>query len=221
MRYLLLVLFFLIPFRGLALDRSQVHWFREYGVGFEIGAAFQENTTGEGFTPMIALGPEIYVGVFRYMFHRVYLNAGYVYLDQEQEFGTKQVQVKTLYQRVDLTAGYDFSYKLLITGLHLGSAMMIVKSHTTVNNVSGFAVSEEEIDYTVGKTIDEIEATGVNFGFLGSLNVGLDFARPILGIDHVFSLLEIRAKGDYIRQRERDTFFVGAVIIFWPSAFLN
>jgi hypothetical protein len=186
-------------------------WFKELGIGFRGGFAFAETATGNDFTWGHALGCELNWGVFRYKFHRVSLNGGYFHFGLDKEFGTEKLQVETKYQRVDITAGYDITWRLLTGGIRLGVAPTIITSTTTINEIQ-YWVEDNEVLYKITDEIDSKKSIGAQAAFLLALGIGVEFGE-LFGFE---DLLELRIQGEYSRRNQRDDFTAHVLISFWP-----
>jgi hypothetical protein len=195
---------------------NALSWFSEFGASTNSGVTFQEKAQGWGFTPGWAVGPDVMIGLLRYRFHRVFLKLGYLYYGVDRRDGTEQIEVTTSYQRINLTANYDFCYKILVVGTHVGTSMMIVRTGAVLRDFD-VLVSGNELSYENHSIVDQVEATGVDFGFLTGLSVGLDL-DPLFKKNTYRRWLnfELRLTGDYLRYSERDGFFAGAGIAYWP-----
>ncbi len=235
MRYLILLTLGLICVIGLpsrlcaqetddSVSDIDFPWFSELGAGLGVSAVFQETATSSrlgGFLVGWALGPDFMLGIWQHVFHRVYLGTGYRYYGPKQEAGTEQINVTTSYHRFDLVAGYDFRFRLFVTGVHIGSAMMLVKTHHVFREISYFVEDDLEIVFADEAIIDEHEALGVNFGFLGGTSVGIDLGGLFSAHSQRKLKLEFRATGEYIRRGQRDGFFAGGKIVFWPHSLFH
>ncbi|MCP4598995.1 MAG: hypothetical protein GY847_00370 [Proteobacteria bacterium] len=199
-------------------------WFSEFGIGFGAAAVFQETATssrlGE-FSVGWALGPDLLLGIWRNGFHKVYLGAGYLFYGPKRVAGTEQIKVTTSYHRFDLAAGYDFRYKLLVAGVHIGSAMILVKTHHVFREINHQVEDDLEVVFSDGAIIDEHEALGIDFGFLGGTSIGIDIGRLFSKHSRHKVEFELRATGEYIRRGQRDAFCAGGMIVFWPLSLLR
>ena len=73
------------------------------------------------------------------------------------------------------------------------------------------------MSYENHTTIDQKKAVGLDFAFLAGLSVGVDVDRLFTGSDNNrYVDFEVRLTSDYLRRGERDDFYGGLEIIFWP-----
>ncbi|MCP4599970.1 MAG: hypothetical protein GY847_05430 [Proteobacteria bacterium] len=227
MRYLILASFLLYPCISMAdegpsldinkpVSQSDSSWFSEIGVGLESGITLQEDALGRKFSIGWGLGPALMLGVFQHKFHRLYLGGGYLYYGRGRDRGTEQVEVKTRYHRIGLSAGYDFRWRTLVAGLHIGSAMMIVKTQTVFQRIEDYEVVDQDIIFTKKAVIDEKTVSGVDFGLLGGARVGIDLGRLFFRSANSRIRLELCVAGDYVRRGQRDDFFAKGMLVFWP-----
>lgn len=196
-------------------------WFGHAGLGFRAGASFRETATGTGFPAGYVLGPELYLAVWSYWIHRAIVGAGYLYLDDTREKGTKQIRVSSRFHRIDMFAGYEIAWKLLTAGVRVGTALTVVSVETEYGEptweVVGFG-DEAELIVHDPPDPEVSEKHGTSAGFLGGLGVGLAVGEFLFGID---DLIEIRAQADYVRRDERDEFAVYGLLVFWPTRLLR
>jgi hypothetical protein len=208
-----------LPFSVSAKETTN-QWFSEFGVGIDAGVSLLEEAPGLDYKPGFAIGPGLYWGILRHGMHRASLNLGYLYYVTERIGGTEQFEVVTTYQRLNMTGGYDFCYKLLVVGAEIGTAMMIIQAERTFREIELVDIDEDKFVFEQGNTISSQNETGVDWGFLAGLSVGIDFSH-LYPKDKDTGFLELRLKTDYVRRGERDDFFVSAVIIFWPTSFIK
>jgi hypothetical protein len=193
-------------------------WFSEFGLSTNSGATFQEKAQGWGFLPGWALGPDVMVGLLTYRFNRVFLTLGYLYYGTGLKEGTELIEVSTSYQRMNFTLNYDFIYKILIVGAHVGGSLMIVRTDAVLRDFDVTISGGSEVEYENQTVVDEVKAIGAHMGFLGGLSVGLDLDPLFRKYEDKRKWLnfEFRLIGDYVRYGERDGFFAGAGIAYWP-----
>jgi hypothetical protein len=198
-----------LPSVASAQDAPNPSWFQEFFVGLGGGAAFLENASRPGFPANPVVGPEAGVSIFRYDIHRVVLSAQYLDMLFGREDGTEQVRMATSYQRVDLWAGYEVQWKLLVAGIRLGTALTIVQSRASIYDVQ-YQVEGDALVFTDRAERDHQDSLGVSPGLVTGLDVGLALLDD--GI-------EIRARGGYVRRGERDEFEASGWVVCWPMAF--
>ncbi len=219
MRTLIVAVLLASPLSASAGETASL-WFSEFGVGIDTGVSLLEEAPGLDYEPGFAVGPELYVGILRHGMHRASLNLGYINYVTERKGGTEQFEAVTTYQRLSIAAGYDFCYKLLVAGAHIGTAMMIITAEKTFREVQISDVSDDKYVFTRGDIISNQKETGVDWGFLAGLSVGIDFSH-LYPKDKDTGFLELRLKADYVRRGDRDDFFASVVIIFWPTGLIK
>ncbi len=196
----------------------QTRWFSDFGLAFRSGASFQSIAVNDNSYPAgYLLGPELLLSVFSHGIHRAVLNAGYLYMGNTLEKGTSQISVKTGYQRIDLAAGYEVQWKLLVAGMRVGTALTLVKVATSYGDPGWEVVEvdgEKQVVFTPDANARVEENIGVSPGFLAGLGVGLALGKYIFSIP---DLLEIRAQTDYVRRGARNEFTVWGMIAVWPT----
>ena len=200
-------------------DSDATAWFSEFGFSAGAGASFQQKAVGWGWVPGWASGTDVLVGIMRFGRHRTYLVLGYLFYGREEVEGTSQVTVSTSYQRLDFTANYDFCHKALVAGLHLGTTAVLSKTRSVLSDfdveISGNALVQDNF-----VIVDEVEARGSHMGFLTGFSVGVD-------LDPLFKKyrdkarwlnFDLRLVADYLRYGERDDFYSGLTVSYWPFA---
>ena len=134
------------------------------------GAWFREKPTGQEYSFGYGFGPELRVGLLRHPLHRAYLLLGYLHYGPDAGSGTTQVWTTTSLDRWDIAAGYDFCWRFLIAGLHLGTALTLSQTEQTIYEVSYQVVTTADgssfLEYTRGEVRDREEAAGLYPGLL-------------------------------------------------------
>lgn len=190
-------------------------WLVDVGVGFRAGGCFLSSpTNGRKFIDGAALGAELVWGVFALEPHRVTLGAGFLWLSPERESGTAAMRVETEYTRFDFTAGYDFTWRLLVAGAHVGLGLGVNRVKTSYGQ-PGWEVIENEIVYHEPEDPEVRERVGSDPGFLAGLSIGVELGE-LWGVP---DLIEIRAKSDYLLRGARNEFTAMAAVVFWLTAF--
>jgi hypothetical protein len=198
------------PRQGLGAPR----WLADLGVGFRAGGCFLSGpTNGRKFIRGAAIGGEIDWGVFALGPHRAVVGVGFLWFSPERDSGSFEVRVATKYTRFDFTAGYDFTWKLLVAGVQVGAALAVNRVTTTYGQPGWQRVGDELVFY---EPVDPVvrEHVGADPGFLAGLSVGIEVGE-LWGVS---DLLEIRAKSDYVLRGARNEFTALGVIVFWPMA---
>jgi len=220
MRCTLLFALVLLPLSASG-ESKKAQWLSEFGIGIESGASIREKATSLRFEPGFAIGPNLSLGIVRIGFHQVNLDLGYQYHVGDYTGGTTQLEVRTTYQRLVLAPGYFFRHKLIVAGVQLGAAMNVITTQMTYNELLiEYDSKNDEYEFHKIGEIDRQDATGVDFGFFAGVSVGLDFSGLILKTRGK-SLLDLCLKGDYVRRGERDDFFAGISIVFWPTGLIR
>jgi hypothetical protein len=195
-------------------DQSSARWFHEVSVGFRTGGCFLSTpTNGFEFTRGVAVGEEINWGIFVRGPHRARLSVGFLKYSVQREKGTYEVRVKTRYSRLDFTAGYDFTWRVLVVGVDVGAAMA-VNTVVTMYDQPEWEISGDGIAYQNSRNPEIKRRIGVNGGFLAGLSFGTDLGE-LFGVP---DLLEIRVKTDYTTRSGRNEIVILAAIEFWPTA---
>jgi hypothetical protein len=195
-------------------EQPPARWLVDIGVGFRAGGCFLSGpTNGRKFIRGTALGAELDWGVFVLGPHRVVLGAGFLWFSPERRKGTAAVNVSTRYTRIDFSAGYDFSWRLLVAGAQVGLGLG-VNSVKTEYGVPTWEVDGQQVVFHDPAEPEVKEKLGVDPGFLAGLSVGMELGR-LWGFP---GMLEIRAKSDYVLRGARNEFTALGVIVFWPMA---
>ncbi len=197
------------------LKVDHAKWFSDVGIGFRSGAALHETAQGRDFSNHFAFGGEILGQVFGYKHHRSLVTIGYLYAMHDVQGGTAKVRVDTAQKnRFDLALNYEFKRKLLVAGARVGGTMTIISTKISQRDISPSVVGDNLYFEDHGE-IDSRQATGVDFGLLGGVGVGL-------ALGHLFdqkNLLEVRLHSDYVRRGERDEITIWGMVVFWPLGF--
>jgi hypothetical protein len=192
-------------------------WLVDFGVGFRAGGCFLSGpTNGRAFLQGAAIGAEIDWGFFALGAHRAVLGVGFSWFSPERESGTTEIKVATKYTRFDFTAGYDFTWKLLVAGVHVGAALGLNRVTTSFGE-PGWQVADDRIVFYEPTDLEVNEEVGTDAGFLAGLSVGMELGE-LWGLPDSF---EIRAKSDYVLRGARNEFTALGVIVVWPMAFLR
>jgi hypothetical protein len=188
-------------------------WFTGLGVAMRGGYAFQESALGRDWFDGGLVGPELLGEIIVYDIHKIMLTVGYFKLFTYQSKGSEEIWTTADYQLVDLAAGYDIRWRLLVAGVRVGGAWTIVTTKTSMGE-PGWYVEDEELFFTPPEDPEVSEHTGATFGLLAGLGFGLALGDAVFGIE---DLVEIRAQADYLRRGERDDFTVYGSVVFWPT----
>jgi hypothetical protein len=145
------------------------------------------------------------------------LGAGFLWFSPEREKGTAAISVATKYSRVDLTAGYDFTWRLIVAGAQVGMGLGVNRVTTAYGQPTWEVIDNEKVVFYAPADPEMEERLGVDPGFLAGLSVGVELGE-LWGVP---DLLEIRAKSDYLLRGARNEFTAFGVILFWPTALIK
>lgn len=195
-------------------------WFRHLGVGFDVSAAFQGTPANDGeFPATLVFGPEIFVSAFELDNHSVILGFGYRHFERTPSEGSAEISIKTRYDRMDLWAGYDFEWELLVAGARIGAALMIIGTETRygeptweIDDFDGDGVND--IVFEPAEDPEVRTRSGIDPGLLAGLGLGLSLGKYMFDRPGV---IELRAQSDYVRRGNRNEFTVGGLLVFWPT----
>lgn len=204
-------------------ESANTPWRPDVRIGLKGGARFTELAMGRAFEPGGTVGGEVALGFPSHGMHHGVLGVGYLYLGKTEN-GTKEIEVKTIYNRVDITAGYEFVWKALVTGAKAGLSIIPI-STTTKQFTLGLPDYESESDnyYFRNRTLVEShKVIGANLGFLAGLGVGLNLGYFVRNKSRLQWLaMHLVLNGEYLRRGERDDFFCTASVVFFPINFFK
>jgi hypothetical protein len=191
-------------------------WFTGLGVAVRGGYAFQESALGRDWFDGGLVGPELLGEIFVYDIHKLILTVGYLKYFTYQSKGSEEIWTEASYHRVDVSAGYDIQWRMLVAGVRVGGAWTIVETRTAMGE-PGWYIEGEELFFTPPEDLEFSDRTGATFGFLAGLGAGIALGDAVFGID---DLVEIRVQSDYLRRGQRDDFTVFGSLVFWPTRLL-
>jgi hypothetical protein len=220
---LLLIIASSVPAVAEELESANTPWRPDVRIGLKGGVRFTETAMGGEFEPGGTVGGEIALGFPSHGMHHGVLGAGYLFLGKTKN-GTKEIEVETIYHRVDITAGYEFVWRALVAGAKTGLSITPV-STTTKQFELGMPEYEFENDayYFTNRTLlDSHKEIGANLGFFAGLGVGLNIGYFVRNNARLkWLVMHLVLDGEYLRRGERDDFFCTASVVFFPINFFR